>query len=322
MNLKAQVTPSGVAEQIKNKYYFTVDSIGSSTPTWHDANPDGKPTANGDYLEATVTFSGLPANNSDFGAKKTAIYCDGNKLDEEIFEVFFPKEGYNHPGADADWPNWFYYWNQTAAGHPNCVFQWPLPEVGGNVTTPMGVYDPSTDTPYIGLGAGADTIDWFARTILHEIRHQDDYHHTHGPSAAQDWDGDWIADTLETDQNWDQGKGGGGLANLAVEVWTDLNGNGEVDVGEDEGLPVYIHKAGTTDTWAIAFKDNTRVDSENLSGTTSPFSMYTFKNLSATYAANGIIEYQDVEWWASFAEQQWVEGTADAEDWANPGANY
>jgi hypothetical protein len=50
--------------------------------------------------------------------------------------------------------------------------------------------------------------------------------------------------------------------------------------------------------------------------------MYTFKNLSATYAANGIIEYQDVEWWASFAEQQWVEGTADAEDWANPGANY
>ena len=70
MNLKAKVTPSGVANQIKDQCLFTVDAIAGSTLAWDTANPGGKPTASGDDLLATVTFTGLPANNSDFGAKK------------------------------------------------------------------------------------------------------------------------------------------------------------------------------------------------------------------------------------------------------------
>ncbi len=70
LKLKAHVTPSGIADQIKDQVHFTVDGIGASTLAWNTSNLGGKPTASGDNLLATVTFTGLPANNSDFGAKK------------------------------------------------------------------------------------------------------------------------------------------------------------------------------------------------------------------------------------------------------------
>ncbi|NLL82774.1 MAG: hypothetical protein GX230_00860 [Lentisphaerae bacterium] len=70
LKLKAHVTPSGIADQIKGQVHFTVDGIGTSTLAWNTSNLGGKPTASGDNLLATVTFTGLPANNSDFGAKK------------------------------------------------------------------------------------------------------------------------------------------------------------------------------------------------------------------------------------------------------------
>ena len=113
MNLKAHVTPSGVANQIKDKVLFTVDSISGSTMAWDAANPGGKPTASGDDLLATARFTGLPANNTDFGSKKAAVYYDGQKQDEESYEVFYPRNTANHPGGQSGSPNWFYYWGQA-----------------------------------------------------------------------------------------------------------------------------------------------------------------------------------------------------------------
>ncbi|MBI5529646.1 MAG: hypothetical protein HY897_25240 [Deltaproteobacteria bacterium] len=63
----------------------------------------------------TATFTGLPINNSSFGKKKAVLYeykgsGTPTKLDDAFFEVFFYKDGKNHPGDPANSPNWFYYW--------------------------------------------------------------------------------------------------------------------------------------------------------------------------------------------------------------------
>ncbi|MDD2709470.1 MAG: hypothetical protein PHV34_15900 [Verrucomicrobiae bacterium] len=111
MNLKAKAEPSGVATEIKDRVYFIVDGIGNSTKAWDAANPGGRSTPSGDNLIATVRFTGLPANNSDFGSKKCSLYFDSGKVSEKSYEVFFSKSATNHPGGGS--PNWFYYWGQA-----------------------------------------------------------------------------------------------------------------------------------------------------------------------------------------------------------------
>src|SRR6266851_1760963 len=83
--------------------------------TWSTNNPGGQPMANGDYLEADVTFTGLPTANSAMGRKNVMITVDGAVKDQKAMEVFFPKVAANHPGGQVGSPNWFYYWSQTSA---------------------------------------------------------------------------------------------------------------------------------------------------------------------------------------------------------------
>lgn len=112
MNLKARVTPSVAASEVADSCKFRVDSIGISAREWASANPSGQAVANGDSLVATVTFTGLPKANSDFGKKVASITFNGIPCDEKNYEVFFPKEAKNHPIGQPDSPNWFYYWKQ------------------------------------------------------------------------------------------------------------------------------------------------------------------------------------------------------------------
>jgi hypothetical protein len=237
MNLKARVTPSGIANQIKDQVHFTVDGIGSSTLAWGAANPGGKPTASGDDLLATVTFTGLPVNNSDFGAKKAAVYFNGNKQDEEDYEVFFPRDASNNASGD---PNWFYYWNQIA-GIANLVYagssggstmaevrgmtQWSY-TVAPNKTT-MFVYDQVvTKTMPYGVGKEMSGIDMFVGTAIHENQH-----------VIQIGSADALLPTSGTDSfrygwSWNQAphnhwqKGPDGQWGVAV---VDDDGNGIVD---------------------------------------------------------------------------------------------
>jgi hypothetical protein len=193
MNLKAHVTPSGIANQIKDQVHYTVDGIGSSTLAWDAANPGGKPTASGDDLLATVTFTGLPANNSDFGAKKAAVYFNGNKQDEESYEVFFDKTAANHPGGTTTDPNWFYYWQdgQVCGINANCrydstaSFGYTLP--GTDILIRLGPDAPEINTGPETYNSGSTNfgsvvvtgqgkgIKCVAETIQHEQHHLDIY---------------------------------------------------------------------------------------------------------------------------------------------------
>ncbi len=193
MNLKALVTPSGLAAQIIDQCHFTVDAIGASTLAWDAANPGGKPVVNGDYLEATVTFTGLPSNNSDFGTKKAAIHFDGSKQDEEDYEVFFNKTAANHPGGTATDPNWFYYWQngQVCGINGDCIYDsaadygYTLP--GTDNLIRLGPYAAANNSGPETYNSGSPTygsvtvtgqgkgIKCVAETVQHEQHHLDIY---------------------------------------------------------------------------------------------------------------------------------------------------
>lgn len=113
MQLKAKVVPASAASAITG-CQFNVGDIGSSVKNWATNNPNGKAAVSDNDLTATVTFTGLPDNNSDFGKKTATVSCDGVICDAKDYEVFFPKEATNHPGGQVGSPNWFYYWKDGA----------------------------------------------------------------------------------------------------------------------------------------------------------------------------------------------------------------
>jgi hypothetical protein len=182
MNLKARVTPSGMASQIKDQCLFTVDTIAGSTLTWDAANPGGKPTASGDDLLATVTFTGLPANNTALGSKKAAIHFNASKQDEENCEVFFPRDVANHPGGVAADPNWFYYWGQVyvnanvqylaaaGVGRTPAMTAWTYSAVPSKTLIEIGSGHPAKYKSY-GIGEEASGIDRYIMTVIHEEKH-------------------------------------------------------------------------------------------------------------------------------------------------------
>jgi hypothetical protein len=63
----------------------------------------------------------MPARNSDFGKQtlSASLEVEGCPVEEsQTFKVFFPRDSKNHPPPNPNWPNWLYYWKQTACGRP------------------------------------------------------------------------------------------------------------------------------------------------------------------------------------------------------------
>nr|MBO6294210.1 hypothetical protein [Schwartzia sp. (in: firmicutes)] len=99
---------------------FSINGIGNSAKQWAAANPNGRAIFSGGYYRATVTFNGLPANNSDFG-RKTVTFSVADVTINQVFEVFYPAHAYNHPNDGGQHsfygepvPNWFFYYKQNA----------------------------------------------------------------------------------------------------------------------------------------------------------------------------------------------------------------
>ena len=113
MDLKAKVIPASAASAITG-CQFNVGDIGSSVKNWAVNNPNGKATVSGGYLTATVTFTGLPEHNSDFGKKTATVSWNGVICDTNDYEVFSPRDSRN---KDASMPNWFYYWRVITTGN-------------------------------------------------------------------------------------------------------------------------------------------------------------------------------------------------------------
>jgi hypothetical protein len=216
ISLKAHVTPSGVADRIKDKVHFTVDGIGNSTLAWDAVNAGGKPTANGDDLVATARFTGLPVHNSDFGKKGAAVYYDNTKSDETEYEVFFPGDANNNPGGFiVSDPNWFYYWKEGGVcGIPadaeyefNADFGFTRPGVdtivrlgplAPHINTGPATYTHKVTGQSIVVTGNGRGIKCVAETVRHELHHLEIYNASLGLSDLDDMGkGDRVADILE-----------------------------------------------------------------------------------------------------------------------------
>jgi hypothetical protein len=101
---------------IPSEFVVVTNVLGSSAMTWDNANPYGQPVISGDILTAKATFTGLPADYSDFGPKIARLLSNNIPILEQRFEVFYTGVATNHPGGDPAHPNWFHYYKQNAGG--------------------------------------------------------------------------------------------------------------------------------------------------------------------------------------------------------------
>lgn len=80
-----------------NKLHWTIEDIGDVEGVWNPHIDSDEHVGKG--LNPTVTFTGMPEHNSDFGPKKITLTYDGlSCTDEEYIEVFFEPLGLNNPG--------------------------------------------------------------------------------------------------------------------------------------------------------------------------------------------------------------------------------
>ena len=215
MDLKARVTPAAAAPIMAADCHFEVGAVGTSAMAWAAANPRGKAIGNGGFLTATVAFTGLPDKNDAFGKKKAILLLNGRKLDENDYEVFFPKNETNHPctTSNSNWPNWMFYWLQTVeplgSPAPDFVYGTSSYFTPGTQNISLG---PSAAEPYraaYGTNNPLDGIDHFAWVVIHESQHYKDWqdfwannvsnHRSHvgGVELCDDKDGDRIPNGIE-----------------------------------------------------------------------------------------------------------------------------
>ena len=200
---------SSILNAIKDRVSFTIEDVGQA-PTWDAANPGGKASVSGNYLVAAATFTGLPADNSDFGKKKVELLFNGSVVEESEIEVFFPRDAKNHPeDGSGTTPNWFYYWGEVSARN-NLVYGGaaPFPSILGEVsgmlnwswtTAPdkvnVHLYDgvEKKYKPY-NVGEEVSGIDAFMSTVRHEEEHIDQISRADGLVSASngtEWQHGW-----------------------------------------------------------------------------------------------------------------------------------
>ena len=99
-----------------SKLRWTITDAGSIRAKWSPHVAGDEYTGTG--LTPTATYTGMPPNFNDFGAKTITLTVDGsaNCRDTQIVEVFYPGTATNHPGGNPAFPNWFQYYQQNEGG--------------------------------------------------------------------------------------------------------------------------------------------------------------------------------------------------------------
>jgi len=84
-----------------DKFRWTIDNIGTIRGKWNPHVAGDEYTGKG--LNPTVTFKGMPNNNSDFGGKTITLRYEGlSCTDTETIEVFFHPLAKNNTGPQPD----------------------------------------------------------------------------------------------------------------------------------------------------------------------------------------------------------------------------
>ncbi|MFA6032910.1 MAG: thrombospondin type 3 repeat-containing protein [Myxococcota bacterium] len=176
---------------------------------WDYQSPKG--CSYGKGRNNTLTISGLPEKNSDFG-EKTLWYdmlgiVRDIVLDHAVVKVFFPKYGMNHPtkaGEQPDTPNWYYYWTQETP-RPATVLkrEWSSEYSGPNGSAAWWQvfsvnFTPTTITVYEGASA---SYLYATSVMAHENKHEKDFREEiwkgQGYNSSKDQDQDLLNDEWE-----------------------------------------------------------------------------------------------------------------------------
>ena len=203
ITLEVSVLPSNSADLLADRCKFNLPEINGSIFAWAEANLDGKPTASGNFLTATATYTNLPQANSSFGAKQAEFSCesDSSFLPKGDFEVFFMKDATNHPGGQLGTPNWFYYWSQFLPMGRIAILQYGNiagygETVSVNRTTTVSQLASVTNDETENHGLHA-----FYETLVHESHHIELWEDWWGvggiPNAQDDTDADNYPDDFE-----------------------------------------------------------------------------------------------------------------------------
>jgi hypothetical protein len=202
---EAILTEGGPARAVTNYVRFQADAIAGSLQTWWPRNPGGRPWAWGNRLFATLTYFGLPLDNSAFGVKMARVKLLGETKDSKCFWTFYLADAYNHPGGHPTpdpeeppkkvEPNYFYYYRQTSARYGNPIFDynrsrqtWPweyCPPRHTEYYVEIGKGRPHGPIPSPGANAGQllRYIDRFAWACRHEVKHSENYVAWWGPQC-------------------------------------------------------------------------------------------------------------------------------------------
>jgi len=109
MEAEAEVSPPELESQVSWEVSPTADATIAVEPQ------HGR--------KVKITIKGMPRRNSDFGPR-TLTARAGDASDSVKFNVFYRRDGEDHPGQTAQSTyNWFYYWSQTGAaqGHGDVI---------------------------------------------------------------------------------------------------------------------------------------------------------------------------------------------------------
>ncbi|UCC31535.1 MAG: hypothetical protein JSU86_04505 [Phycisphaerales bacterium] len=188
---------------------WTIDDVGTIRATWSPSVPGDPYTGTG--LSPTATFTGMPPNYDDFGAKTITLTVDGlaNCQDTQAVEIFYAGMATNHPGGSPTFPNWFHYYEQNEGGI-DYTYGCPNGRSGSQPGVPGSVQ--ICDEAYAGdeyiitnvVGAQLKAGGWsgtnryyanFLGVLAHE-RHHANNEVTTGP--PDDRDNDFLSNTFET----------------------------------------------------------------------------------------------------------------------------
>jgi len=168
-----------------------------------------------------AVFTGLPANNSDFGVKQVRLRVTGSTAFDvdRMVKVFYNADAFNWPGApdpNEDPPseaNYFHYYMQTDAGSPTKTEHGPFYQ-GSSFCQEFPPYryyaayrlDLRGGQPILAPGVnGGQTlsyIDLFAWAARHEKAHHENWSQRFWGPAGRDEELDQDTDMIPDADEW------------------------------------------------------------------------------------------------------------------------
>lgn len=269
--VEATITPASATAEagnllrwsmVRRHGAFVVRDTGPGTTSnlWTTADATGKL---GLGLTNTLTMTGYPANNSDFGPWeiRLAVEQEGAGVHEETpVELFFDRDQVATGRTD---PNWFVYWLQAIGGRANTDYGGAgvglFADTPGMINWSYGaapdktkivVYDVARlndagDPCVVGGAVPTTGIDTFEDTVLHENHHTVQIANADavvGTVPGTPWRFGWSWNQGLNHNHWTRGAdgqpGAAGANDDGVGIADDfvVNGPGELGFPDDVDL--------------------------------------------------------------------------------------